>query len=693
MNQTQWFDTLRTQLQRARHRQLIVLCGDLSWRLQQLEQFNLANNRLWIGETSLITSFQHANLTQLQHQLGQEVAHAILCAETGIDADAFGLVSGMIQAGGNLWLLIPPLEDWLQLPNPANQRFMSFAFNVDQAETAFITHLYQTLHQHGYWIKQNRPLPGLVVNTPNQTAIHEGLTADQQRGLVAISQVANGHTKRPLVISADRGRGKTTLLGAAAAQFLQQGKTDIVLSAARLGQCELAFNYAAQLLDVSPQAPGLVVTENQQTLRFKAPDDLLLNPCRADLILIDEAAQLPTPMLQAILARYPRVVFATTLHGYEGSGRGFSLRLLPIMDKLYPGWQQLHLQQPVRWAEHDPLELATNQALLLDCELPMFDVMPPLAKLAFETLKPSQLSPTDLKQVFALLVHAHYQTRPADLQQLLSANDLTLYIARIERYIVGVLLVLTEGNLPPLGNERRVKGHLVPQLLRQHSGVDSLLTLNSERVMRLAVHPQIRRQRIASQLIQAWRQHSPADFFSASFGVTDDLLQFWQRQGFYAVHLGAKRDKASGSYNLIMLHSTNPISALQQVKNHYQHQLVHNLMENANRLAPGLVLQLLAEIAPPKTQDTPVQAALLAYANQYRPFEAISGLLWQWTLNHPQQLMCLGENEQALWLDKILKKQDWQTVALHHGLAGRKGVETRLKQIINQLNTLINHKV
>lgn len=678
--------SLKAHLKQVRHRQLVVLCGDLDWRLNQLKQLE-SQPGLWFGETSLLPEFQPVAKTQ--NQLGQEIPNGVFCAETGIDADALGIGAGMIQAGGILWLLLPAIDEWLHQPNPANQRFMSHPHTYHQAWYKFNEHLWTSLKSHGLWIIQNQTNHSdLNLHTTSSYPCLNGLTEDQKTGLEAIEKAAFGHRKRPLIIEADRGRGKTTLLGEAAALLLRQGKQHIVISASRFAQCELAFKRAAEILDVSYTKAG--ISFQNQTIAFKAPDDLILHPTDTDVLMLDEAAHLPTPVLEKLVQIYPRVLMATTQHGYEGSGRGFSLKFKPFLNHHFPGWHLSRLSQPIRWNTNDPLEKAINQALLLDTELKQLTETHHLGSenlnLDIQTRAPNQLSTNELRQIFSLLVEAHYQTSPSDLQHWLSAPDLELKLAYLKTssqlQLVGVLLVCKEGHLPNIEPNRRVKGHLVPQLLRRFSAQDEWLNLSSERAMRLAVHPQTRRQGIASKLVQHWQKTSQADYISTSFGVTQDLYQFWRKQGFESVHLGAKRDKASGTHNVVMLYSRKQPHALFKICQHlFQAQLPHNLIELYHHLPADLIWHILAENPATKTQALSNQ--LTAYLQQLAPYEAVSQQLWQWALNNALWLLTQTEPMQTIWLDKVIRKYDWQTIANQQKLAGRTAVDSRLRQSLS----------
>ncbi|MFP3345534.1 tRNA(Met) cytidine acetyltransferase, partial [Halomonas sp. SIMBA_159] len=80
---------------------------------------------------------------------------------------------------------------------------------------------------------------------------------------------------------------------------------------------------------------------------------------------VDEAAAIPAPMLQKMLSSYSRVVFASTIHGYEGTGRGFAIKFTSVLDAMTPQWRACSMTSPIRWAAGDPLERWLFETLLL----------------------------------------------------------------------------------------------------------------------------------------------------------------------------------------------------------------------------------------------------------------------------------------------------------------------------------------
>ena len=343
---------LQQQARAADQRALVVAAGGPAWGRRLAEPLwaqYAAADRLWLGTPAGREHLAPARAGQL---LGQERQLVILDAHEGFSADAFGAVSGTLPGGGLLLILVPPLGTWPEQPaaNPFasdSSRFIRrLAGCIEQDPALFL--LQEPDHRrpvrHSY-----RPATARQATPPCRSA-------DQQRAVTAIRALANTPAPRPQVITSDRGRGKSAALGIAAAELLQQHPGyRIGVCAPRPQACAALFERAAALLPQAVQARNRLEYQGG-ILQFMAADALLAEQPPLDLLLIDEAAALPVPVLEKLLRGYPRVAFASTVHGYEGTGRGFSLRFARILDRLAPGWQALQLAQPIRWREDDPLE-------------------------------------------------------------------------------------------------------------------------------------------------------------------------------------------------------------------------------------------------------------------------------------------------------------------------------------------------
>ena len=723
--------TLRHQLLSKKHRQLVIISGSQSWQKQHLTGlYENDKNVFWVGThpgSEQVKSgdtfayadshYQFIEAKRLPYYLGQEIDGAVIDVKHGLSADTLGILAGMIKAGGLLILLTPAIDEWQSLVNPENSRFLNTPLTIDEAKTGFTHHLIQTWQQSDViWVEQNdsntQAMTPLSETPKTDFLVAESFvqTADQQQAISSIHTVAFGHRKRPLVITADRGRGKSSVLGMAAVECLIQGKQHIAITASRLDQTLAAYKHAIQTLEsiasqdsnvhIQTNKPGLVefIYHNEtKRIQFIAPDALILNPTSADVLLVDEAAHLPTPVLIELLIRHHRLVFATTLHGYEGSGRGFELRFKKQLTLHTPDWKACTLSQPIRWADHDPLEHAINQALLLDANMAEFDELnqPLIEKIHAENLtyqlidSQQLLDNLDLMQsLFGLLVQAHYQTSPNDLQQLLNAPNIKILAALLpdqrQPKVLGALLCIEEGKISP--GIKRAHGHLVPQLLTKHYAQNDFLMLSTLRIMRIAVHPQYQRSGIGKQLIKQIEQlgiTNRIDYISSSFGASEELLPFWFNQYFWPLHVGAKRDKASGSHNLVVAKPLTAMArqALSLIQTRFQEQFPHLLLESLPYFPPTQVWPIIQTFRFKKRQ-VGYEKALANYQNDTRPYESVSNKLWEWSLQSAIKVVQSSPTTQAIWCDKILKKQSWQDVAHQYHLAGRKGVEEKLKLAI-----------
>ncbi|MDQ7072412.1 MAG: GNAT family N-acetyltransferase [Gammaproteobacteria bacterium] len=369
------------------------------------------------------------------------------------------------------------------------------------------------------------------------------MLGDQQRAVEAIKRVVHGHRRRPLVLSADRGRGKSASLGIAAAQLLLEGK-NILVTAPSLAIAETVFEYAKRLLPESIALAGQL-SLGEATIRFIAPDALIATDSKADLVLVDEAAAIPASMLEALLQKYSRLVFATTLHGYEGTGRGFAVRFQKTLDQKTPNWHHFRMEVPIRWAENDLLEKFSFQSLLMNA-LPVADDLIAEANIQqcqIEIVDKNKLMADEqaLTELFGLMVLAHYRTRPSDLQMLLDRDDMTIISVHYQGHIIASAWLVNEGELDTTLSQavfegrRRLKGHLLPQSLLAHSGILSAGSLKYQRIVRITVHPAIQYRKVGQTLLDFCIRQSIEqgfDVIGTSFALHDQLPLFWQQSAF-----------------------------------------------------------------------------------------------------------------------------------------------------------------
>lgn len=675
---------LRRALAHSGERRLIWLEGEEADCIARAEPL-LGELIFWLGEGPA----QHGPLPAAKalQRLGQECDTLVFNAFSGFHPDAFGALAGTLRAGGLLLLLTPPRGEWPAYPDPDRLRLVAQPEDAGRAGHGFIARLTRLLAGGDPALsstlsEEGAPWQPLGPARP--------LSADQANALPAIHKVLHGHRRRPLVLSADRGRGKSALLGLAAADLLRQDPTlQIVVTAPSQSTVNTLFAHAAKALTATPELLA--------GLSYVSPDRLVQGALQPDLLLVDEAAAIPTPLLEAMLARHSRIVFATTEHGYEGTGRGFHLRFKRVLDRQTPDWQELHLSEPIRWSQHDPLEPLVFRLLGLDADVlsPSPPVSPRWRQIGQDALAEDEAL---LNQLFGLLVLAHYQTSPSDLRSLLESPDLDIHLLEQEQSLLGVALVAREGKIASAlaqdiwAGRRRPRGHLLPQSLLAHAGFMTAGERSYARVMRIAIHPSLHRHGLGSLLLtelEAYYRAQGLDYLGSAFSASADLLPFWRKAGLTALRIGLQRDAASGSHAALLLKAlkTELGSELDQWRQRFVRQLPTLLAGELKGLDTELVWQCLRGDggADAAELDEFERLELSCFAHHHKPFELCQSSLQRWLANHVAVLDELMPAERQLLISTIWQYAPWAELASALKLAGKPALIKSLRTLVARL--------
>ncbi|CQJ42460.1 putative acetyltransferase [Yersinia enterocolitica] len=638
------------------HRRLLVLSGDADWARQQAIHLSeqLPGDWLWVGD-NFPPGANGIRPTAAKTLLGQEGLHGVFDATDGLNTEALAVLAGVLRAGSWLLLLVPAWDDWALLPDSDSLRWSEQSTPISTPN--FIHHMQrQLLASPDVFLWQQGQLPPVpqFAARPNWQPPDGTPTTEQQAVLQRLMQAQQG----VWVLTAARGRGKSTLAGMLVAQWP--------------GKCWVTGPGKAATQVLSQRAGDRA--------RFWAPD-ALLEYCQqhdvsdVDWLLIDEAAAIPTALLSALLAYFPRALLTTTVQGYEGTGRGFLLKFCATLND----WNHLTLTNPIRWASHDPLEQIIDDIMLFNDDLP--PTASAIAQIEISGCEQQDWlnNPELLCRFYGLLSCAHYRTTPLDLRRLLDAPGMHFSAAKVADSVIGALWLGDEGGLDSTlahevwAGKRRPKGSLVAQSLAAHSGQWQAPTLLSRRISRVAVAPLWRQQGIARQMIaaeQARAQGEGLDFLSVSFGYTAELACFWHACGFQLVRMGSHKEASSGCYAAMAI---LPLSlAGQKLCGAARQQLERDWYW----LQQWVGLETPVSLFPPEQPDITLNdddwRELAGFAFAFRPLEASLPALQRLLLQTDLPLPALRQYlQQGVSIAEIVRSL---------GLAGRKALAARWRQ-------------
>ncbi len=738
-----WFNALIKELEFTNERRLIILSGRESWShslLNAVTKINrvLSSNEqgeyvvdsseqcLIYGDSSTFPA--NVNYQRYSDILGGETEF-IIFSDTRFNTDALAALSGTLRAGGVFFLVMPELNKQCQL-SFFIQRFYDLVNNSNHH--TIIQECNDTPPQP---IEQNRKYFRHHSSKTQPLFPMNCKTSEQHKAVEAIMKVVTGHRNRPLVLTADRGRGKSSALAIASAMLLSERKNipfKIIVTAPVIGALSVFFKQLSSLLpEADYQGNSLVF--GKASLYFCPVDQLLIKPESSNLLIVDEAAGIPVYLLAQLLNYYHRMVFSSTVHGYEGAGRGFSINFLKILKHRYSQLVSMQLHEPIRWRHGDPLEALVFDSCLLGAELPKLAIEhlprqsnehithPLLNYVEFKRYSSAELINNEclLTEIFAVLVTAHYQTKPSDLKLMLDNSQVEVVCLVLTRglnslssdsldshnnkqlnnRVAAVALVMHEGkglgvNADDIeaikSAKRRLRNHFLPQSLLSHCGDQLAFNFHYLRIMRIAVHPEIQQQGLGLRFMSELKKMASeqgVDFIGASFGVNYSLLKFWLKANFSLVRVGFTKDKASGEHSALMVCGLTGETKNKQLflQKQFYRSFDYLLLDEYRLLDSQLVRLICAGNHALKQQQLSEQdiSNVIAYAKGERQYSDCVYSLYIWFKHELlKKHTALSVEHSLVLVACLLQKQNGSQVCHAYGFTGKKMLNQHIKDYI-----------
>jgi len=408
----------------------------------------------------------------------------------------------------------------------------------------------------------------LVETKPIGDVIQLARTVDQAKTVMEFtSSITEKTLSSTVTLTAARGRGKSAALGMAIAVAVAHSYSNIFVTSPSPENLKTLFEFVFKSLAAlgyeehldynvhqssNPDWKNCIVRvdifrNHRQTIQYIQPQDYKVLG-QAELVVIDEAAAIPIRLVKDLIGPY-LVFMASTINGYEGTGRSLSLKLIAQLRELSKrsvvssatksqndasstkgssamtpatyqkpslsrSLKELKLEEPIRYAEGDGVEKWLNGLLCLDVQTSTSNRSlqgcphPSKCDLYFvnrDTLfSYHPASEVFLRRMMSLYVASHYKNSPNDLQLMSDSPSQQLYVllppigeadgGSLPEPLV-VIQVALEGKISKpsvmasLSRGIKASGDLIPWTISQQFQDEDFPTLSGARIVRIATHP------------------------------------------------------------------------------------------------------------------------------------------------------------------------------------------------------------
>lgn len=420
-------------------------------------------------------------------------------------------------------------------------------------------------------------------------------TVDQAKAVLTFTDAISEKTLRSTVsLTAGRGRGKSAAMGLAVAAAVSHGYSNIFVTSPSPTNLKTLFEFIFKGFDAlgydehldydilqstDPDMDKAIIRVNifrshRQSIQYIQPSDSHVLG-QAELVIIDEAAAIPLPLVRKLIGPY-LVFMASTINGYEGTGRALSLKLIQqLREQSRPSkkssagedgsivadrsgkvsrdghlsnssglgmrtLREINLNEPIRYAPGDSVEKWLNKLLCLDATIstgvgskskfphPNECTLYYVNRDTLFSYHP--VSEAFLHKMMALYVASHYKNSPNDLQLLSDAPAHQLFVLLLP--VDGtsgklpeplcVVQVALEGEISKqsimnnLNRGQRAGGDLIPWIVSQQFQDNEFGTLSGARIVRIATHPDYANMGYGSKAIELLKDYYEGKFTDLS---------------------------------------------------------------------------------------------------------------------------------------------------------------------------------